>query len=81
MFESKNNYLLESKGINHVVSTKNGREYDLQTLYLKDNNGVLTTLVVNSALYNKAEVGKSYKIKVYLDYRGTLSVNDIELAK
>lgn len=81
MFESKLSYLLESKGINHVVSNKNGREYDLQTLYLKDNNGVLTTLVVNGAIYNKVEVGKTYKLKVYLDYQGKLSVNDIELCK
>lgn len=81
MYESKIVYLLESKGINHVISNKNGKEYDLQTLYLKDNNGVITTLVVNSGIYNKAEVGKNYKIRILLDYQGKLSVNDIELQK
>lgn len=81
MYESKIVYLLESKGINHVVSNKNGKEYDLQTLYLKDNNGVITTLVVNSGIYNKVEVGKNYKIKILLDYQGKLSINDIELQK
>lgn len=81
MFESKINYLVESKGINHVVSSKNGKEYDLKTLYIKDNNGIITSVVVNENIYNKAEVGKIYKIKVILDYQGKLNINDIELVK
>lgn len=81
MLVSQYTYLLENKGINHVVRKLDGKEFDLNTLYLKDPNGTLTNLVVNNYLYQKAEVGKSYKIKVWLDNNGKLTVNDIELQK
>lgn len=81
MLESKNSYLLDSKGINHVVRKVDGKEFDLKTLYLKDNNGAITQLVVRDGLYEKADVGKNYKIKVILNYDGRMSINDIELVK
>lgn len=81
MLESKNYYLLDSKGINHVARKSDGKEFDLKTLYLKDTNGAITQLVVRDNLYEKAEIGKNYKIKVLLNYDGRLQINDIELAK
>lgn len=81
MLESKNYYLLDSKGINHVTRKSDGKEFDLKTLYLKDTNGAITQLVVRDNLYEKAEIGKNYKIKVLLNYDGRLQINDIELAK
>lgn len=81
MLISQNEYLVENKGINHVISNKNGKEYDLKTLYLKNGEGVLTSLVVQNNIYEKAEVGKKYKIKVIMDYNGKFNVNDIELQK
>lgn len=81
MLESKNYYVLDSKGINHVIRKSDGKEFDLKTLYLKDTNGAITTLVVRDGIYDKAEIGKNYKIKVILTYDGKLQINDIELVK
>ena len=81
MLESKINYFLENKGINNVISKKDGKEYNLKTLYLKDLNGLLYQVVVNDNLYNKAEVGKTYKLKVVMAYNGKFSINDLELIK
>lgn len=81
MLISNNIYELENKGINHVARKSDGKEFDLNTLYLKDENGAVTNLVVNQYIYEKAEVGKKYKIKAILDYNGKITINDIELIK
>lgn len=81
MFENKNNYVLDSKLINNVIRKSDGKEFNLKTLYLKDSNGAITQLVVRDNIYDKAEIGRSYKIKAILGYDGKFQINDIELVK
>lgn len=81
MLESKENYLIESKGTKHVVRKEDGKEFDFKVLYLKADTGIIIPMSVQDYLYEKATPNSKYKLKAILTDRGHLQLNDIELVK
>lgn len=81
MLKSNENYKLEKKDIVNVTRKLDGKEFALNTLYLKAEGDAIKQVVVNKYIYDKANEGAIYKICALLDYNGKLSINDIELQK
>lgn len=70
---------LENKEIVQGISAKTNKEYKLNKLYMKDDDGVITQILVNNNIFEKMEIKKFYNIKVVIDTQGRFLINDIEL--
>lgn len=80
MIIKTNNLKLEDKGIFEGVSKKTGNAFKMYQLYVNDGE-IITKIMANEVLFNKAEKGKVYQLKFYINPNGQINLNDIELVK
>lgn len=82
MIIKSSKFVVKEKTNEKRTSTKTEKEYIDNMLFLQAEDGLMYTMhFCSDYIYNKAEKGKQYILKYYLDTNAKLILNDIEESK